>query len=227
MPDTRPSAFTAASKTLNRLKARGPREVASLARGRIQEWRSSGDTLVMFVRGAAPAGPADPTLAFREATEADAVRYARDIGTDSGTSFARRLSARTHCFLVDGETLLLHASWVTTAGAWTREIEAYLVPPPGSAYIYESFTRSEARGRGIYPFALHGISEWASKEGLTEVWVAVEQHNTPSIRSVTKAGFVEAFRLSYTRRWGRVEIDDATGPRAAEARTFLSRTPPT
>lgn len=180
----------------------------------------------MFVRNTAPIDARGEGIAFREATAADAVRYARDIGTDSESSFAKRLSARTHCFLIDDGRLLLHASWVTTAGAWTREVKAYLVPPKQDAYIYESFTRAEARGRGIYPFALRCIVDWAAANGVERLWVAVEEHNPASIRSVTKAGFVEAFRLPFTRRFGRVQLGEPAGPEARRARTFLSRTPP-
>jgi len=165
-------------------------------------------------------------LEFREASRSDAGRYAREIGTDSASSFSNRLSERTHCFVVDDGQMLVHASWMTTGGAWTREIKAYLVPPPGDGYIYESFTRADARGRGIYPFALRGLLAWGASHDLRRLWVAVEEHNAASIRAVTKAGFAEAFRLPYARRLGRLRIEKPSGTRAAEAATFLSRTPP-
>ena len=50
------------------------------------------------------------------------------------------------CFVVEDGDRFLHSSWVTTTGAWTREIRAYLCPPQGDAYVYESFTRADARG---------------------------------------------------------------------------------
>jgi RimJ/RimL family protein N-acetyltransferase len=226
VPDVRPSPSQALSKTLNRVRARGPREVLSLASGRTKEWISSSDDLVMFVRSSAAEQPARDDLTFREATPADGTRYANDIGTDSAATFARRLSDRTHCFFVENGTSILHASWVTTAGAWTRELRSYLVPPAGDAYVYESFTRADARGRGVYPFALASILAWAEATGIERVWVAVEEHNPPSLRAVTKAGFVEAFRLPFSRRFGRLTVGNSTGEMAAAAAGFLSRTPP-
>lgn len=226
MPDTRPTAAQAASKTLNRLRSRGLKEVAGLAWERMKGWVSSGDTLVMFVRDAAPEAPHVPDLTFREATASDAVGYARDIGTDSESSFRSRLSESTHCFLVLEDDLLLHASWVTTTGAWTRELRTYLVPPPGDAYTYESFTRSEARGRGIYPFALHHVVAWAAGAEIARVWVAVEEHNEPSKRSVAKAGFAEAFRVGFARKLGRLRVAPPSGPDTRHAATFMSRKPP-
>ena len=214
------------SKILNRVRARGLGEVLSLAKERVTGWIGSSDVLILYVRGPAPSGEELPGLEFRPATSGDAARYARDIGTDSATSFARRLSNRTRCFVVDDGDLLLHASWVTTAGAWTRELRAYLVPPEGDAYIYESFTRPEARGRGLYPFALRNIIGWAQGSGIVRLWVGVEEHNPASIRSVTKAGFEEGFRLPFARRWGRLSLGDPSGPHAALVKGFLSRKPP-
>lgn len=226
MPDLRPSPTRAIAKTLNRAKTRGIREVLSLGRSRAKEWFSSSDDLVMFVRDAVAGGPPRDDLTFTRAVPGDGARYASDIGTDSATTFAARLSDDTHCFLVsDGETLL-HASWVTTGGAWTRELRAYLVPPEGDAYIYESFTRADARGRGVYPFALTNILEWSASTGIARVWVAVEEHNPPSLRAVAKAGFQEAFRLKFSRSLGRLRIGAASGPDANAARAFLSRRPP-
>ena len=226
MPDLRPSFKTSLSKTVNRVKERGPREVLSLAIERVRGFASSSDVLVMFMATATAGAEDIEGLSFRRADPADASRYARDIGTDSATSFRKRLSERTACFVVDDGRLLLHASWVTRAGAWTRELRAYLVPPPGDAYIYESFTRGEARGRGIYPFALRQISAWAAEAGVGRLWVAVEGHNAASLRAVTKAGFSPAFELPFARRLGRLTIGDATGSHSSEAQRFVSRSRP-
>lgn len=177
----------------------------------------------MLVRPAAASTPAirhDPGLAFRAATDSDAGDYARKIGTDSAATFRRRLTPTTSCFLVHGPDGLLHASWVTTGAAWTREIDAYLVPPDGDAYVYESFTRPEARGRGVYPFALAGICAWARAGGLHDVWVAVEEANAASLKAIRKAGFEPRYTIRYRRRWGRLtltvdEPDGVTIPRIA------------
>ena len=195
--------------------------------GRLKEWLSSSDDLVMFVTDARSGAPDRVDLAFRQASPSDGPRYARDIGTDSAVTFAARLSADTHCFLVDDGTTLLHASWVTTGGAWMRELRGYLVPPPGDAYVYESFTRADARGRGVYPFALANILGWAASGGISRVWVAVEEANPPSLRAVGKAGFEEAFRLPFSRSLGRLRIGAASGPDAEKARTLLSSKAPT
>ena len=198
-------------------------EVITLGWHRLREFVSSSDELVMFVREATGEEVADIGVTFRAASSADAERYARDIGTDSPATFRARLTDSTHCFVVEDDSLLVHASWVTSRAAWTRELRAYLTPPAGDAYIYESFTRAEVRGRGIYPVALRQITAWAASAEIRVLWVAVEADNPASLRAVTKAGFQEAFRLPYRRRLGRVRIGTATGPRSDAAATFVSR----
>lgn len=180
-----------------------------MALGRVREWVRSGDELAMLVRPATAPTPElrhDAGLVFRDAGVGDAGLYAREIGTDSEGTFRRRLTETTKCFLVEGGGALLHASWVTTGAAWTREIAAYVVPPAGGAYVYESFTRPEARGRGVYPFALAGICRWAAEAGLSEVWVAVEAGNAPSLRAIRKAGFEPSYEIRYGRRLGRLHL---------------------
>jgi ribosomal protein S18 acetylase RimI-like enzyme len=145
-------------------------------------------------------------LSFRPATALDGARYARDIGTDSAATFRGRLSSATRCFVVESEGRLLHASWVTTAAAWTREIGGYLRVPRGHAYVYESYTLAEARGRGIYPFALLSIAAWLSAEQVHTVWVAVEASNQASRRAVEKAGFEPRFQIHYRRHLGRLRV---------------------
>lgn len=163
----------------------------------------------MLVRRAAAPTPElrhDPGLTFQRATDADAGLYARVIGTDAAATFRRRLTTTTECFLVFLGDDLLHASWVTTGAAWTREIDGYVVPPGGDAYVYESFTRPEARGRGVYPFALRGICEWAAGAGVTNVWVGVEEGNAPSRKAIRKAGFEPSYSMRYGRRFGRLTL---------------------
>lgn len=123
--------------------------------------------------------------------------------------------------MVDDGSTLLHASWVTTARAWTSEIRGYISPPVGDAYIYESFTRPETRGRGIYPFALFSICDELHRQRVDRAWIGVEADNAPSLRAIGKAGFEEAFQLSFRRRMGRVHVDRPTGPLAEQGRTMI------
>lgn len=222
MPESRPNPAQLAARTLNRLRNRGPIEVIALAWGRVREGIASDDELVMFVRHASGDVEERADLSFRVATANDAARFAHDIGTESPSTFRARLSRGTRCYLVEKGSLIVHSTWATETAAWTREIRRQLKPPPGDIYVYESFTRPEVRGRGVYPFALQHICADAREQGSNRVWVAVEADNPASVRAVTKAGFTEAFRVSYRRRFGRLELGALTGALAAEGRNFIA-----
>lgn len=226
MPDRRPGPLRALSRSLARLRNRGFGEVSELVSGRLGEWWDSSETLILFVKEAGASAPLSfrgEGLVFRAAGSADADLYSRDIGTESPATFRARLAADVHCFVVEANGRLVHSTWVTTTSAWTREIDSYLSPPKGDAYVYESFTRSDARGRGIYPFALAGILAAMAAHSVGRVWVGIESRNEASRRAITKAGFVEGFSMGYRRRRGRLTLDTAQGPLSSEAASFLRK----
>ena len=181
--------------------------MAGLARSRLKEALWSSDTLVVLARPAGGDPVAAPGLELRAAGPDDGERYAADIGTESAASFRERLRA-CRCFVITDNKHFLHSTWVTTSAAWTRELRTYLAVPQGHAYTYESFTRPDARGWGLYPLALKGICAQVGAEGVTTVWVAIEGRNTASLKAVGKAGFEPVFRIDYGRRLGRVFIRD-------------------
>jgi GNAT superfamily N-acetyltransferase len=224
MPDMRPGPRLIALKTIARIRTRGPKEFLFLLAARAREAVSSDDVLKLFQSSTTEPRPLtdSPSLLFRQADASDGPVYARDIGTDSPETFRRRISERTRCFLVLQGDSVVHSTWVTTAGAWTREVGRYLCPPQGEAYIYESFTRPEARGQGVYPFALERIVAWLASRGIRRAWVGVEAGNESSIRAVTKAGFSEGFAIAYHRRVGRVTLKQPTGPLAEIGRSFVA-----
>ena len=163
--------------------------------------------MIFFTRPASGSFPDRGGLELRYAQAADADRYARDIGTDSSRTFRARLTDETRCFVALDSDRIVHASWVTRAAAWTAELKRYVRPPSGDAYVYESFTRAEARGQGLYPLALEAICADAHARSVRRVWVGVEHGNLPSLRAVTKAGFEAALTVLYRHRLGRVTVE--------------------
>ena len=226
MSETRPTPLETLSKTYARLRHRGAGELISTIRSQLASALYSEGCITLMVREATGDVTAQPPLEFRRAVGTDAETYERDIGTDSAWSFRRRLTARTDCYLVMEDDRLLHASWTTTRSAWTSELRSYICPPAGDAYVYESYTRPETRGRGIYPFALRNMCADLARRGIGRVWVGVETDNVPSARAITKAGFEAAIDLPFKRRLFRVEPEPATGPMAQLAPEMLAKDPP-
>ena len=224
MSDTRLGPAAEVRKLVARARSRGVVDIVRLTSDRLVENLSSSETLIVFVRPVAGERRAVEGAALRRAGAGDAERYERDIGTDTAETFARRLSETTRCYVVEAEGRLLHASWIATRAAWTRELRAYFRPPPGDAYVFESFTRSDARGRGIYPFALREICHELGTEGFARIWVAVEVDNPSSLRAVTKAGFEEAWRITYRRRLGILTVGPPVGDGAlVEGHEWITR----
>nr|MBA2601535.1 GNAT family N-acetyltransferase [Actinomycetota bacterium] len=215
MPDTRLGPIAELRKLVARARARGIGDIVRLSSDRLVENLSSSETLIVFVRPAAGDRRPVEGAALRRAVAEDAERYERDIGTDAAETFVRRLSDSTRCYGVEFGGTFMHATWITTKAAWTRELRAHFRPPPGDAYVFESFTRSDARGKGLYPFALREICHDLAIEGLARVWVAVEVDNPPSLRAVTKAGFEESWRITYRRTLGVLNVGPPVGEGAA------------
>lgn len=225
MSASRPSFADSLSRTFNRARRRGIAEAASAVWGPLRANLGSSGKLRVLDRPTGGEPEHRPDASFRIAAPEDAAAYARDIATDSARTFRSRLSDETECYLVESRGRLLHASWVTTDSAWTLELDAFVSPPPGHAYIYESFTRPETRGRGIYPFALRNICADLAGRGIPRAWIAVEATNAPSARAISKAGFDVAFELPFHRRWGKVQVERAIGPRTEHAASFVSPAP--
>jgi RimJ/RimL family protein N-acetyltransferase len=187
----------------------------------MREAVSSEETLSFLVREANGSLPDGSEAKFRKTTIADAPAYARDIGTDSAATFTMRLREATNCYVVEKEGRFVHATWVADGPSWVREIQRYFVPPPGDTYIFESYTRPEVRGRGIYPFAIASLAAELGGQGVHRLWVGVEGHNPASMRAVTKAGFDEAFRILYSRRFGHLNVSLPEGPMADVGRNTI------
>lgn len=189
--------------------------MSALAASRIREAVWSRNCLIFFAREAQNQPPRTDArwhdLVLVHCGSEHAHRYAKDIGTDSAGTFTKRLSDHTHCFAVERHGRLVHATWFTTCAVWTREIRAYVRPPAGEGYIYESFTRPDARGRGIYPFALEAISAYVGERGVKRLWVAAEEDNHSSIRAISKGGFERQFAIGYRRAFGRLTFQGPAG----------------
>lgn len=186
---------------------------------------SSEDELIFCVVDPATVVPiAHDNFTFAEATPEDAARFARDVGTDSLRTFSARISdPGTSCYLVLQENRIVHSSWLTTTAAWTREIRSFVMPQSGTAYVYESHTTPEARGRGAYPFMLSNLIRGLAQRGIGQLWVAVQASNPASQRAVGKVGFAEAARVAYRRRLGRLTVGPL--PRASGAPRIGTKRP--
>jgi GNAT superfamily N-acetyltransferase len=161
-------------------------------------------------------------IAIREVDPAESDVYERDVANEPAATVVRRLASPTSsCWVADEGGRFVHASWIETRAAWVGEADRFFVVPEGGAYIYESFTRPEMRGRGVYPAVLTAISAELAQRGIATLWIAAEATNHSSLRAIAKAGFSPSFQIEVRRRWGRTQV---VVPRGAEPR-FSERLP--
>lgn len=160
---------------------------------------------------------APPGTRLRFLGPQDGWLYARDIATDSAHSFRARLTPDCGCLAVEMGGRLVHTSWVTGSSAWARELRMYVRPPAGHLYVFESFTRPEARGMGIWTFTLRALAAHAAKAGGGEIWVGVERGATPATTAVEHAGFSRAATVPWQRRWGAIKVGSVQGREDAAA----------
>lgn len=209
MPDearARPSTGDTLAKFVTRAKARGVAEASEALWSQLRGMVGSHVEIVFFERATGGVPERTDVQAVR-ATPGDADAYARDIGTDSAGTFAKRLTATTDCWMVWKGGHIVHATWVTTSAAWTSELGLYFCPPVGSAYLYESYTPPSARGQGLYTFALRAIGAHLGEEGMQTMWIGVPSDNPASLKAVRNAGFEESFRARANKRLARISID--------------------
>lgn len=211
-----------AAKLLARARRRGPGDIARLGWDRFRGGLSSRGEIVFLWRPCTRA-PVDPPdgMTIRPAVAGDADTYERDVGSESAGTFRRRLARGGTCVLAVEQGAIRHSSWLARGPVWTRELRAFVGPPVGDAYVYESFTAPAARGRGVYPKVLLTACFFLAEKGVERLWVGVEAENEPSLRAVAKAGFEESFRVSFRRRLGLLVRDEPAGLGAATAPEML------
>jgi GNAT superfamily N-acetyltransferase len=107
---------------------------------------------------------------------------------------------------------LLTFSWVSSTGATVEVLHAMVLRvPERSIYIWDGFTRPDQRSRGLHQHLLRRIV--LQHPDIDTAYVAVDVHNAPSIRALTKAGFQPLFRYYGLKLFNRPVLALARTPR--------------
>jgi ribosomal protein S18 acetylase RimI-like enzyme len=163
----------------------------------------------------------------------DDVRSCRPVMESAGVQWERieaRLAQGDVCGLGFSEGRLVHASWVTTRAASIPELRAMLVPRPDEAYVYDSFTLPDVRGRAVQPAVSAEILRWARARGLRRLLFYVRGSSPSALRIVRKMGarrtvVIRCFRPAEGASAWLGPFDRVRGPRlefgpAASVRTL-------
>lgn len=112
---------------------------------------------------------------------------------------------------------LVHMRWITVAAAWIPELRALIVPQPGEAYVYNSYTPEETRGSEVQPAISCLMVQWGRRQGYRRHLFYVLADNPSGLRIVEKLGARKtgAVRCVWLRGLGAwfTGLDTWKGPR--------------
>ena len=110
---------------------------------------------------------------------------------------AARFDRGEQCFIAIHNTEVISYIWASRGKVGVEEINMAVQTAPKEMYLYDAFTLEPWRGKNLYPSVLQRALEYGQSLGLQRMTIFVEARNIPSIRGVTKAGFILFQTLLY------------------------------
>lgn len=101
-------------------------------------------------------------------------------------------------FVFAADDAIKHISWLYDNKSPNRIISL----APCQVEIKYCLTLPEYRGQGIYPRVLKHITAYCSVRNVTDIFIAVNHDNFPSIRGIEKAGFKKVHRMKLIKLFG-------------------------
>ena len=111
-----------------------------------------------------------------------------------GDLVATRIARGCRCFGVSRDGELAGYGWLSTGSEWIGELELEITPGAGEAYIWNCFTLSQHRRRGVLRALLAGIRARAQSEGMNRVWIGSVA--IPAERAFGPSGFNPALAMT-------------------------------
>jgi GNAT superfamily N-acetyltransferase len=101
--------------------------------------------------------------------------YARFHPVLSEDEIGRRLAEGQRCWVhEDDDGRILHGVWFTARHAWLDYLQMELRLEPGDAYLYQSWTAPECRGRGLASSAVRAVKHELQGEGIARTISCVQ-----------------------------------------------------
>ncbi|MCA1798549.1 MAG: class I SAM-dependent methyltransferase [Xanthomonadaceae bacterium] len=118
----------------------------------------------------------------------------------------RRFKRGDRCIVArNSDGRYLHSRWISTHPTLVPELDRCIVPGAGQVYMYDGYTRTEARGRGVDSAVRAYIFGTARGAGFREVVSYVRATNTVGLNAATKwqasTGRAHYLRVRRARPW--------------------------
>jgi SAM-dependent methyltransferase len=135
-------------------------------------------------------------------TDAEALMMDR-IGEEISREIQLRFSRGDRCLAVRAaDGTLLHTRWLTANPTHIPEIDRYVVPQNGQLYMFDGYTRAEARRCGVDSAMRLYIFRLARDEGMRQLLSYVHSENPAGLKAAQKLQS-EVGKVSYVTLLGR------------------------
>ncbi len=109
----------------------------------------------------------------------------------------RRFDRGEICFAAVHEGKIVSYLWLAHGEIGIEEINLAVSTLPNEVYLYDAFTLTPCRGKGLYPVVLKEALLYAGQNGFSRALIFVAVNNTASRRGVLKVGFLEFQVVTY------------------------------
>jgi len=124
----------------------------------------------------------------------DALRRQRpDVPPET---YDARLARGDRCWVARQDGRVVSSRWVTLGPAAVDSTGVRCTLPAGYAYVHDSFTSADVRGRRVGPSAATRLAEALAAEGCRMLVAFVEAGNHWAVRNAENSGYAEAGSLA-------------------------------
>lgn len=150
----------------------------------------------------------------------DAQAYVAFRPNATAALFRQRLERGCRCFAARIDGRVLAATWTLEGGGYVEHLDRYLRLGRDEVYVFNSYTASDARGKGLRGVVSTTILADCRARGFVTAIALIEPHNRPSVRSCERAGYrrtgtIARLQIGPWRRelsWGRTDRGDCRAP---------------
>jgi len=133
--------------------------------------------------------PLQQSLSFSNLAEDEIEEYCRFCPDTSAAEVKRRLAEGQLCFVLRLKGEIVHGVWATTGRAYVDYLSSEFNLRQDVAYIYDSFSSPEYRGRGLPLIRFRCMLPRLRAMGCRRVIAAIFPENKGGIRPPLKAGY--------------------------------------
>jgi ubiquinone/menaquinone biosynthesis C-methylase UbiE/ribosomal protein S18 acetylase RimI-like enzyme len=176
------------NRTEHLLKELGPLKLAGRVAKRCARVLFETGSLAFFIRKLDESTPAPPWTRFQVRQLLPSERESLLHGSESSWETLRaRFQRGDLCFgALDAEGRAVHTRWLTFDRAHIPELDLDFVPPEGTAYFYDGYTRPDARRLGVDAAVRSAIFNALRARGCRGVYSYVRDDNPGGLRAATR-----------------------------------------